>query len=51
MFKYISPTTAAEIPLPEKAVAVVLVPVIFVPAYHLPPAVPAVPVEPCLATL
>jgi hypothetical protein len=45
-----SPTTAEETPDPENTVAVVEVPVIPVPVYHLPPAVPVPPVEPCLAT-
>ena len=42
-----SPTLASVIPEPEKTVAVVLVPVIFVPEYHwaLDPAVPVAPVK------
>ena len=44
---YMSPTTAEAMPLPLKMVAVVEVPVIAVPLYHLPPAVPVVP---CAAT-
>ena len=43
VFRYISPTTAEATPEPLKMVAVVDVPVIPVPEYHLPPAVPVCP--------
>ena len=45
VFRYMSPTFAAVIPLSLKMVAVVLVPVIFVPVYHCAE-VPADPVAP-----
>jgi hypothetical protein len=47
VFKYISPTTALEIPEFGKIVAVELVPVILVPVYHLLDA----PVAPLILTL